>query len=279
MIVVAIVLLGLCFGSFINALVWRVHEQAKEGDKKKPSKQYLKSLSVMHGRSMCPDCKHQLHTKDLLPVVSWASTRGRCRYCKKPISLQYPIVELSTVLLFLVSYLYWPSSIVGIEIIVFGLWLAVLTGLIALAVYDLRWMLLPNKILFPLFIPAGIIAVIRIVQHDKPSTAILMLIFSVLVSGGIFWLLFQLSSGKWIGGGDVKLGWLIGVLVLMPASSMLVIFIASLLGSLVSVPLLYSKKLARTSVIPFGPFLIIASIITVLFGSSILEYYRRTFLP
>jgi leader peptidase (prepilin peptidase)/N-methyltransferase len=82
MIIIAIILawLGLCAGSFVNALVWRLHEQQK-GDKKQKTKAKAANLSIINGRSVCPNCRHQLAWYDLLPVASWLMLKGRCRYC------------------------------------------------------------------------------------------------------------------------------------------------------------------------------------------------------
>jgi len=302
MIIVALVLLGLCFGSFVNALVWRVHEQAKP---KKPSvtpakagaqsvkerlrRTYLlgpafrrgdaSRLSILHGRSMCPDCEHELAAKDLVPVLSWLSLKGKCRYCDKPISYQYPLVELVTALLFVASYIWWPVPVHGSQVTLFVIWLPILIGLLALLVYDLRWMLLPNRILYPAGALAGLYALVNILIAQRPLTALLNIVLAVIVGGGIFYVLFQVSAGKWIGGGDVKLGWLLGLIVGTPARSILFIFLAALLGSAVSIPLLASHRLKRNSTIPFGPFLIIAAIVVQLFGHAILLWYQRTFLP
>ena len=99
LLIVIFFVLGVCFGSFVNALVWRIHEQSKPKKKRAASD---KELSVVSGRSMCPNCKHTLSTKDLLPVISWLTLGGKCRYCSKPISWQYPSVEMLTALLFVV---------------------------------------------------------------------------------------------------------------------------------------------------------------------------------
>src|SRR5665213_2769212 len=97
MIIALLALLGLVFGSFVNALVWRLHEQEVLLEKrKKPSKKQLEKLSILNGRSMCPHCKHELAIKDLVPLFSWIALKGKCRYCGKPISWQYPVVELLT---------------------------------------------------------------------------------------------------------------------------------------------------------------------------------------
>jgi leader peptidase (prepilin peptidase)/N-methyltransferase len=278
MIIAVLVVVGLCVGSFINALVWRLHEQSDETGKKKPDAHYLNHLSISKGRSMCPHCKHELAASDLLPVVSWLGLRGKCRYCHKAISVQYPVVELVTMLLFLASYIWWPVALGGSQSVIFVLWLLLLTGLIALFIYDLRWLLLPNKLVYPLLVVASLQAVIAIASSNKPLMALLNTLGAVVVGGGIFYIIFQVSGGKWIGGGDVKLGWLLGLIVATPARSLLFIFLASIAGSFLSLPLLASGRLKRNSVIPFGPFLIIGAIIVILFGADILQWYKQSFI-
>lgn len=283
MIIAVLVILGLAFGSFVNALVWRVHEQEKLEVKKgaKKANKHDSKLSILKGRSMCPNCKHELGALDLLPVISWLALRGKCRYCKKAISAQYPIVELATALVFVVSYLVWPIEINGsvVQIIYFGLWLTMVVGLMALLVYDLRWMILPDRIVFPLGFVAAAMSIISVATADRPLASLISVALSVAVGGGLFYVLFQVSDGKWIGGGDVKLGWVIGLFLATPARSFLMIFVAALLGSLVSLPLLASHTLKRSSTIPFGPFLIISSMVVMLYGKDVLDWYQSTFLP
>src|SRR5665213_1923110 len=209
MIVGLLLVYGLVLGSFVNALVWRLHEQALETDKKRPNRRRLERLSVSHGRSMCPNCQHVLAAKDLVPVFSWLWLRGKCRYCHQPISAQYPIVELATGLLFVASYIWWPEAYTfdGIRYTVvaqFIVWLALLVGFMALTVYDLKWMLLPNRLVYPLTVFGIAFAGLGTAMAEKPATALLEVALAVLIGGGIFYLLFQLSAGKWIGGGDVK---------------------------------------------------------------------------
>jgi leader peptidase (prepilin peptidase)/N-methyltransferase len=279
-IVAILIVVGLCFGSFVNALVWRLHEQAAQKTKKgkKPGKKQLEQLSIATGRSMCPKCRHELAASDLIPVLSWLALRGKCRYCHKPVSAQYPLVELATAGLFVASYIWWPVAFSGAQTAIFILWLALLTGFMALIVYDVRWMLLPDRIMYPLAVIAALMAVIAAAAAHRPAIAALNTALAVIIGGGIFYVLFQVSKGKWIGGGDVKLGWLLGLTVATPARSLLFIFLGSLLGSLTSVPLLATGRMKRTSVIPFGPFLIIAAIIVQLFGHAILSWYQKTFL-
>lgn len=262
MVYIALLILGLCSGSFINAFVWRLHE----------------GRDWVNERSECVHCHHELAPKDLVPVLSWLWLRGKCRYCKKPISVQYPLVEALTALLFVSSYAFWPFVLEGWQVLIFGLWLVILVGLVALLVYDMRWMLLPNKLVFPLMVLAATMALVRVGSSTEPAKTVLDVVLAVLVGGGIFYAIFQISQGKWIGGGDVKLGFLLGLIVGTPAKSLAVIFLAAILGSLVSLPLLASKKLKRTSLIPFGPFLIAAGILVFLFGSQMIDWYTTAFL-
>lgn len=269
MIVVVLILLGLCWGSFINAFVWRLREQSLPKSKQKHKG---KDLSISRGRSMCVDCGHQLSAKDLVPILSWVSVKGKCRYCKKPISWQYPLVELVTAVLFVSSYIFWPNDISGIEIGVFSIWLTVIVGFMALIVYDLRWMLLPNKIVFPMYGLATAFVILSALDQQSISP-ILNSLYGILIGGGIFYVLFQVSKGAWIGGGDVKLGFLIGAIIGGPWAAFIMLFLASLLGTIVTVPLLALKKAKRGTRIPFGPFLIISAIIVQLFGQKIIDAY------
>ncbi len=286
---------GLAFGSFVNAFVWRLHEQTKRAkspqlgakSKKAAAKDSklsalsTKDLSILRGRSMCPNCKHRLSPLDLIPVFSWAALRGKCRYCKKPISWQYPVVELAAAVVFAASYLLWPIDLNGAgPIILFITWLAASVGLLALLVYDARWMLLPSKIIYPTLAVAAAGRVVYIIgfEHRKVH-AIIMWGLSLAAASGIFWLLYQVSSGKWIGYGDVRLGFITGTIVAAPAKSLLVIFIGSILGTIYAVPALVSGSKKAASKLPYGPFLIAATAVVVLFGDSILNWYDRVFLP
>ncbi len=272
MIIAVLIILGLCFGSFVNALVWRLHEQDKPKKKRAASDD---DLSIVKGRSMCPHCKHTLAASDLLPLFSWLFLGGKCRYCRKPIGWQYPLVEAATAVLFVASYLWWPQGFDNRGIFELAIWLVALVAFMALIVYDLRWMLLPNKIVFPL---TGL-AIFKVfgvaILFGGGVHSILNALFGLLIAGGIFYVLFQVSDGKWIGGGDVKLGFALGLLLGGPTLAMLMLFVASLLGTLVALPGLLAKRLKRTSVLPFGPFLILGTMITMLFGTALITWYEH----
>ena len=269
MIIAILIILGLCFGSFANALIWRIHQQEKTTNNKSRQK-----LSVLRGRSMCTSCKHNLGFLDLLPVISWLLLRGKCRYCSKKISVQYPVVELSTSFLYVFSYRFWPYGLQTIsEQLIFVFWLIFLIGFVALFIYDLKWMILPNKIVYPL-IGLAIVQVLILTLSSHSWGPILSGLLGVLCSAGFFYALLKLSAGKWIGGGDVKLAVIIGLLVGGPIGAVLMLFIASLLGCIVTIPIAVSSRRMNTK-IPFRPFLIIATFVVYIFGASISSWYER----
>jgi prepilin signal peptidase PulO-like enzyme (type II secretory pathway) len=206
--------LGLVFGSFVNAWVWRLSQKLdKDGNLKKLSKKQNNDLSIVSARSMCPTCKHVLGAKDLVPLFSWLLLKGKCRYCKAKISKQYPVVELLTAVLFVISGVFWnfDSSLAYLSLAV---WLAIITIFMALSVYDFKYMLLPDKMMIFLVPLSAIFAGIGFLNSDKSLLSyVLQLLLSVFIAGGIFYILYVISSGKWIGGGDVKLGLIIGVIL------------------------------------------------------------------
>lgn len=271
MIILVLVLLGLCFGSFTNALVWRIHEQASLKSKKAKAE-----LSIMKGRSMCTHCRHILGFWDLVPVLSWLMLKGKCRYCHEPIN-DTPLAELLTPALFVLSYAFWPLGWSRMGMVQFAVWLVMLTGFVALTLYDLRWQILPSRIIYPLGVIAAVqVLVLAITGHSWQ--VLIGAALGVLCLGGLFYGLFQVSGGRWIGGGDVRLGVVIGLLVGSAPQAILVLFIASLLGTLVSLPAMVSAKAGLKQRVAFGPFLIMATVFVYLFGASLINWYKIHFL-
>jgi leader peptidase (prepilin peptidase)/N-methyltransferase len=273
MLLIAVILfiLGLGLGSFANALVWRLHQQ-QSGKKDK-------KLSILKGRSLCPNCGHQLSALDLIPVISWVLLKGRCRYCSQPISIQYPAVELTTAFIFSLSYIFWPvAPHFNGQWLLLATWLAASVGLMALAVYDIRWMLLPNKILYPTLLVAVAGRAAYIIAYEpRPGHALWLWLLSVAVASGIFYILYMVSQGKWIGFGDVRLGLITGTLLADPYKSFGMIFAASLLGTLAILPYLLANRKSLASKTPYGPFLITATGIFVIFGDSLINWYKSLF--
>lgn len=271
MIILVLILLGLCFGSFTNALVWRVHKQSQA-----KSKAAQKELSILTGRSMCPSCRHQLGFWDLIPVASWLALRSKCRYCHKKYD-DTPVAELLVPAIFVLSYLYWPFGWSHMGTFQFIVWLIMVVGFVALTLYDMRWMLLPNRLIYPLTALAA--AQVLILAFWQGDFAIIVgAALGVVCLAGLFYGLFQLSQGRWIGGGDVRLAIIIGLLVGGPIKAIMVLLFASFIGSAFAMPFLITKKKHLAERVPFGPFLIAGTIIVYLFGTTILTWYKGRFL-
>ena len=248
-------ILGLLLGSSIYAFVWRYHEHK----------------SWFKGRSECDFCHHVLAPIDLVPVLSWLMLRGRCRYCHRSLSWQYPDIELLTASLFTISYIFWPFLFSGLGLFQFICWLLLMIGFMILIIYDFKWYTLPDKIVFPLIFLAFIQLITVSVVSGSLKHFIGGLIGAGIIAGG-FYLLFQLSDGKWIGGGDVKLGVCLGLIVGGPINAVLLIFIASLVGTLIAIPLVLKQRTLNRH-IPFGPLLMIATIIVFFLSNNLVAWY------
>lgn len=265
LIAVYVFLIGLACGSFALAMV----------DRMKSDKDWVK------GRSECDDCKKKLQPIDLIPIASWISTGGKCRYCGKKLSATYPLTELGVGIAFTFSYIFWPQNLSGIlSIAIFVVWLAAIVVMTGLFLFDIRWYLLPNKLVKPLIGLGVVWALLDVLNQGTTVSIILNYVFAIAIGAGIFWLLYMWSRGKWIGDGDIRLGVAIGLFTGSVFEAWLTIFLASVIGIIVSLPLiLKTNKTKRLKLkIPFGPLLIAALYITVLFGESIIEWYKSTIL-
>ncbi|MEX1995198.1 MAG: prepilin peptidase [Candidatus Saccharimonadales bacterium] len=256
--------LGLCLGSFAGALAWRLHS----------GKDWITA------RSQCEKCGHKLSPADLIPVFSWLYLKGCCRYCKKKLSWQYPLIELGLAAAFAATYLLWPGGIDGSgDVLLLATWLVCLVGLLILLIYDFYWMLLPSTVLYTTaaVAVAGRFVYIIGFEPDKGG-AILAWATSIGVASGIFGLIYIISRGRWIGDGDISLGIITGTLLADPGKSFLMIFIASILGCMVALPAIITGKKDLSAKLPFGPFLIISTVLTMLFGGEIINWYKGLLL-
>lgn len=242
------------------------------------TKAKAEDYSIMRGRSMCPHCHHTLAAGDLVPVFSWLWLRGRCRYCHTRISWQYPVVELMTAALFVVSYVFWPLQLDALGVFRLVLWLIFVTGFVALAVYDLHWFELPDRIVWPLVVLA-VLQTLIVFAVERDAGALVQAVLGAAVIAGLFGGLYVVSKGNWIGFGDVKLSLVLGLLAGTPGGAFLVIFLASIIGTLASLPLLLQGKHSLKKQIPFGPALLLATFIVVLFGAQIIDWYTTAFIP
>lgn len=283
LIYLSLVLLGLTFGSFAGATVWRLRARQLVEDKAEgeeyDEKQYkrLVMLTKHKGtkdRSRCLSCSHQLAWYDLLPLVSWASTGGRCRYCRRPIGLFEPLIELSTAALFVASYSLWPGGVVTIlDIVQFGLWLVAGVMMVILFVYDLKWFLLPWQVMFSLIAVSAAEAVLTVVEAPDTGTAILSLLGAVAILSGLYFVLHKISNGTWIGFGDVYLGLALALLLADWQLAFVTLFAANLIGCILVIPGLMTGKLSRTTPVPFGPMMIAGFLLAFFYGQPLIAWY------
>lgn len=242
------------FGSFINAVVWRIHEHK----------------SIANDRSECVHCHHKLGALDLVPVLSWLGLGGKCRYCHKPISIQYPVVELATSLLFFASYqALKPVGWLGWVTLLWWLYLA--GSLMIHIIYDLRWLLLPDVVTLPAIVATSAYLLVQIAA-GQPVHVILGPILAAVLAGGGFYALAAVSDGHWMGGGDIKLVFLMG-LVLGLRKLAVALVLGFNAAAIIAIILIVLKRRSRKDQLPFGPFLAGGTIVAMLYGSQIINWY------
>lgn len=266
--------LGLSVGSFLNVLIYRLPLRSGLGSLKKPDlkKRFdLESLkrsglgnlgSVIWGRSQCPNCRHTLAWRDLLPVLSFLFLKGKCRHCHKKISFRYPLVEFLTGFSFL--FLFWtnvPASLT--DWFVFLIWSGAIAILLVLLFIDLEHFIIPDKILAAL----GLLAVIQIVQGGTLYYSVLAGFFA----GLFFFIIYLATKGAALGLGDVKLIFILGFLFGFPG--ILIIIYGSLIaGTLWGIVLILFFGAKLKSKISFGTVLSGTAIFYILFNKFFIPY-------
>lgn len=234
---------GTVFGSFFNVVGLRVP----------------KGIKFANDRSYCPNCEKQLTWSELIPVLSYVFQGGKCRGCKQEISLIYPVVELSTGFLFAFSYYQ-----IGLELELITA-ILLMSMLMIIFVTDMSYMLIPNKILL-VFLP--FLITMRIVVPLEPW-------YNAIIGGvvgyGLVALIILLSKGG-MGAGDMKLLGVLGIVVGM-GNVLLTFFLAALFGAIVGGILMVFQKVKRRQAIPFGPYIILATIITYFYGDYVIDWY------
>lgn len=261
-------LFGLAVGSFINVLVLR-----------------LNTGMTMRGRSRCFSCLERLKWHDLIPLVSYISIRGRCRYCRSKISLQYPVVELLTGVIFAtLAYVAGPIPLVPVdfqstlsffEIARYSLAALFFTTLLALSVYDIRHKIIPNQLSGALLVFA-ILYELNTMRVFLDSETLKLDLFSALGAFLFFAGLWFISRGRWMGFGDARIALPIG-LFLGYQWTIFAIFFSFWSGAIIGIILLLFKKYTRRSEVPFAPFLAFGAFLAYLLAATnILAWYYHT---
>lgn len=280
---VALAIFGALFGSFAGAQVWRLRalqlKQDKKAGEKIDRKEYsrlkkLMGVKVSKDRSRCLECGYELKWYDLIPIVSWLTLRGKCRECRRPIGRMEILLEVGLAAFFVGSFLLWPTSFdTALHIASFVTWLAAGVVLAILFAYDAKWYLLPDSMNFTLAGLGLVYAVLVVLQAPDTMEAVYMALGSVGILSGIYLVLYLISKGSWIGFGDIKLGLGLGLLLADWRAAFIALFLANFIGCLIVIPGLATKKLQRTSRVPFGPLLIVGMILSFFISPWIIEHY------
>jgi len=257
MIYFFVFLFGLIVGSFLNCLIYRLES----------------NKSFLFGRSFCPHCQHILSWSDLVPLLSFLILKGKCRYCQKKISWQYPLVELATGLLFSLPFILTYFTYDRLPFMSSLIFYWIMSGfLIVIFVYDLKHYLIPDKIINPAIVLAffyNVFHSIFIVRNFKPFLESL----GSAVGAGIFFLTFVLiSRGKWMGEGDIKLAFLMGLILGWP-KILISLFLAFFIGAIIGIGLIILAKKTLKSEIPFGPFLATGTFLAMFFGEKLIALF------
>ncbi|MEI6498695.1 MAG: prepilin peptidase [bacterium] len=240
---ITFLILGLIIGSFLNVVILRMDD--------------LKT--IVTGRSHCQSCQKNLRWIDLIPLISFAILRGKCRYCGGKISLQYPLVELVTGIMYTLIFVVFGFSLATLfYILIFSL-------LMVVAVYDIKTQYVPETLVW-------IILLLSLFGGFVGHFDIIKMFFGVLIGGGLLASLVLISKEKWMGAGDIKIGIILGLLTGLERS-IVAVFIAFLLGSIVGLIYIYIAKKTIKAALPFAPFLIFATLVAVIWGNNIVNWY------
>ena len=245
-------ILGSIVGSFLNVCIYRIPE----------------GLSVVRPASRCPHCNTPIRWYHNLPILSWALLRGKCAYCKAVVSIRYPLVEALTGFFFVLAVFYFGFSAA------LPVYLVFLSLLVVVTFIDIDHQIIPNVITLPSLV-FGFVSSFLI-----PWLSWVDSILGIIAGGGLLFgvaYLYRLATGKdGMGMGDVKLIAMIGAF-LGWQSILPIVFVASLIGSLIGIPLMCLKKADGKLAIPFGPFLSAASVIYLFWWYDIFSWYQSLF--
>lgn len=243
----AVVVFGLVIGSFLNVVIARLPERR----------------SLWWPPSSCLACSTPIAWHDNIPLLSFAALRGRCRACRAPIAWRYPVVEATTALLFAAAYTAFGLTR---ELAVA---LVLLATLVALTGIDLRHQILPDVITLP-GIVAGFLATLAAGRVSWTDS-----LLGIALGGGLFLLIILLSGGG-MGGGDMKLGAMLGAFLGWKVA-LVSVFVAVMLGGLLAVVVLASGLRGRKDPIPFGPFLATGGVVGLFWGERLVTWYVSGF--
>jgi prepilin signal peptidase PulO-like enzyme (type II secretory pathway) len=255
LLMLLIFVFGLCIGSFINALVYRLYND----------------LPIGKARSMCVYCKKQLKWYHNIPLISYIFLFGKCSFCKKKISWQYPLVELITGVLFILTF-YHFNILENFNFIVLLFYCFIILLLIIIFLFDLKYMIIPDLISIPGIIIIFLFQIYFAINSGDFLNNILKILLAGVVCGGFFAVQYSLSKGKWVGSGDIRLGILIGFILGWPMG-IVALFLSYIIGTIYAIPVLILKKKNLKSQVPMGVFIVLAIFVVMFWGEEIINIY------
>ena len=264
--------LGLLVGSFLNVVILRLPRRM-EWEWKRDAREVLEQPElydppppgIVVERSHCPHCGHQLSWYENIPLFSWPALRGKCRRCKTPISIQYPLVELLTAVLCALCVWRFGFGWQGFGACLLTCFLIALSGI------DLRTQLLPDSLTLPLMWLGLIAAADNLFMPAKP--ALLGAIAGYASLWSVWWVFKQVTGKEGMGHGDFKLLAALGAWVGL-AGVLPIILLSSVVGAVVGSIWLAVKGRDRATPIPFGPYLAIAGWVVFMWGEELMGLYR-----
>lgn len=289
LMIMAIAVLGLVLGSFAGAQVWRLRayelatgtELTIQEKRERTKLARLRGHSVQNDRSICLHCGHTLAWYDLIPLLSWVSTAGKCRYCHRGIGWMEPIIELTTsgflVASYLVLFSHEPCSALLVGRMIS--WTAAVVCLAILFWYDLRWSILPLGVNLGLIGSSFLYAILTIIAQGGGADGAAHALVGVMLLGGTYWLLHVVSSGRWVGGGDYKLAAGLALLLVDWRLAISTLFAANLIGCMIVAPALLSGRTSAKSHVPFGPLLILGFGVVFFSSTYIVSFFTDYILP
>lgn len=252
---------GTVIGSFLNVLIYRLPI----------------GMDFKKGNSICTSCKHQLNWKDLFPLFSWIFLGGKCRYCKAPISPRYPIVEALNGIAYVLVYLFLCGgyAIEGLSLKLVG-YMIMMSALIVVSWIDFEHQIIPDSMWIAIFVGGLFIVGDALLTDTFTKEWIISKIIGLFAVSGLFFLVALVTGGRAMGGGDIKLMAAVGF-VLGWKAVLIALFMSALLGVLFSIGRKLVSKKEMKGVIPFGPFLAMASAICAYVGEPIFDAYLGLF--
>lgn len=244
-------IIGCAVGSFLNVVIDRVSA----------------GQSIL-GRSYCDHCRATLKTIDLIPIVSFVGLGGRCRYCRRPISWQYPLVEAVVGILFALSFYTLVAN--GIfQIVTLTYYFLILSILVVVAAVDVKFSLIPTSFVF-----AGALVSLFYNYFNLDSWRFVTAVLAALVVALVFLLIVAVTGGRGMGSGDAPLAFLVSLILGWPLA-LVAMFWAFAAGAIWAIFLLVSHQKKFGQAIPFGPFLATGAVVALFWGQNLLNWYLR----